>query len=236
MLRRTGSAPVASSSRSNGSRCPSPRTTCRALTSSPVTWVRSCRSMTGLGRIPAAAAASNLRAHCRRDSPSSNWGGRRGARRPRDIVSSPVESLAAQHLGCRKASGAAADDDDAPGVLPLHCCGLLVGGSALVAYKHLAVTLLHAPARHRIERRCGNGFAGAQAETGVVPRAADRVADHQALGQRPAVVRASRADGEEFFAPARQKHGVIPNMPGGHAALGNFAERDTLGEVRPLRL
>ena len=43
-----------------------------------------------------------------------------------------------------------------------------------------------------LERRRAQRFAGAQAEAGVVPRAAHRVADHQPFGERTAVVGAGR--------------------------------------------
>jgi hypothetical protein len=44
-------------------------------------------------------------------------------------------------------------------------------------------------------------------------------------------MRAGRADGEEFLAPARQQRGFIADVSGDHAAIGNIGERDTLGQV-----
>jgi len=50
--------------------------------------------------------------------------------------------------------------------------------------------------RERIECGCPHRLARAQAEAGMVPGAADGVADHQALSERPVIVGAGRADGE----------------------------------------
>src|SRR5262249_42371068 len=145
-------------------------------------------------------------------------------------------SLAPEHLGRREPRRSAAHDHDSSGLLALGLTALsFVERLDLVAHKQLAVALFHAPAGHWIEGGRGNRLAWAHAERGVVPRGPDRVADNETLGERTAVVRAGRADGEEFLATARQEHGVISDMPGDHAAVGNITERDTLREVGPLR-
>ena len=58
-----------------------------------------------------------------------------------------------------------------------------VGGSTLFAHEDRAVALLDTPARDRVERRRAQRLAGAQAEAGVVPRAAHGVADEQPFGR-----------------------------------------------------
>src|SRR5438093_1130124 len=87
-----------------------------------------------------------------------------------------VEPLPAQHFGRREPRGAAADDDDVSG---LHCrsSALRLRALDLLARKHLCVALLDPPARHWIERGRAERLAGAQAEAGVVPRAAHGLAD-----------------------------------------------------------
>src|SRR6185312_13175410 len=106
-------------------------------------------------------------------------------------------ALAPQHLGAGEARGAAADDDDAFGrqVAGTRLLGFL---RLLVAHEDLAARLLDAPARHGTEGRRLQRLAAAQAEAGVVPRAAHAVADQDAFGERAAVMRASRADGEDL--------------------------------------
>ena len=71
-------------------------------------------------------------------------------------------------------------------------------------------------------------LAGAQAETGVVPRAANRIPDHQPLVQRPAVMRAGSADREYLLAPSHQQDRLGPDMAEHHRAVRK------LGESRPL--
>src|SRR5262249_14746789 len=130
----------------------------------------------------------------------------------------------------------AANDHDPSGPLALRLAARsFVERLDLVAHEQLALALLHPPAGHWIEGGRGNGLAGAQAEARVVPGAADGVADHEPLAQRTAVVRAGRADGKEFLATVRHEHGVITDMPGDHAAIGDITQRDTLREVGPLR-
>jgi hypothetical protein len=64
-----------------------------------------------------------------------------------------------------------------------------------------------------------------------MPRAADGFADGKALGQRAAVVRADRADGEEFSAPSRKKDRFAESVPEQHRPVGEFRERDSLREI-----
>src|SRR5262249_55918154 len=106
----------------------------------------------------------------------------------------------------------------------------------LLAHERLAVALLYLPARHRIERRRSDRLAGAQAEAGVMPGAAHGVIDHQALGERPAVMRAGRADRENLVAAPGQQHRLVAHAAADHLSVGEIAQRNSLGEVGTLRL
>ena len=77
---RTGSAPVASSSRSNSSALPSASVSRRAFASRPLVMAPSRRSIVILGQNSPAAAAATPPARRRRDSPSRDWGDRAAAR------------------------------------------------------------------------------------------------------------------------------------------------------------
>ena len=142
-----------------------------------------------------------------------------------------AEALAPQHLGRRKSGGSAADDHDAVGrgrFLRVRRSG---GGLDLLAYENLAVTQFDAPACDRIERRRLDRLPGAQAEARVVPGTAHRIADQQALGERPAVVGAGSADGGVLGTPARDQHGFIADVAGEHAAVGHIRWRNPLGQI-----
>ena len=151
----------------------------------------------------------------------------------------PAKPFAPEHLGGRECGGAAAHDHHALGVFAR--ASRLArpaprGRLDLLTHARLSVALVHAPARHRIERRRSDRLAGAQAEAGMVPRAAHGVADRQSLGERPAVVRAGRTDGEEFIAAARKQDRFLPDMSADHAAVGEVVERDALREIGTGRL
>src|SRR4029077_12976041 len=61
-------------------------------------------------------------------------------------------------------------------------------------------------------------------------------AANQPFGGGAAVVRARRADREQFVAAAREKHRVVAHMPAHHAAIGHVTERHAAREIRPVRL
>ena len=65
---------------------------------------------------------------------------------------------------------------------------------------------LDLPARDRRERRRAQRFAGAETETGVVPRTTHGVTLDHAVRERAAVVRARRADGDEVVAQPREQY------------------------------
>jgi hypothetical protein len=87
------------------------------------------------------------------------------------------------------------------------------------------------PARNRSERRGVQRLPGAQAEAGVVPRAAHRVADHQPFRQRTVVVRARRAGCEELVPATREQDRVIADVAGEHRTVSKCVDRDTLGQI-----
>ena len=78
------------------------------------------------------------------------------------------------------------------------------GRCELVAHEEPAVAPLHAPARNGVEGRRPQRLPGPQAKAGMVPRAAHRVLDEEALRERAAVMGAGGADGEHLLAAARQ--------------------------------
>src|SRR5206468_8396986 len=90
---------------------------------------------------------------------------------------------------------------------------------------------IDAPARNRIERRRPHWFAGAQAETGVVPWTADRVVDDEAVGERSLVVSAMRADGEDLVARFDDEHFLFADSSADEASRTKFSDRNTLSEV-----
>ena len=64
-----------------------------------------------------------------------------------------------------------------------------------------------------------------------MPGAADRVADDQPLGKRPAVVAADGADGEPLVADAGEQHGLLADMAGDAAADRHLLGGDAGGEI-----
>ena len=76
-----------------------------------------------------------------------------------------------------------------------------------------------APAGNRIQRRRAKGLAGAEAETGMMPRASDGVADEQALFERSTVVRADCADREHLVAAPGEEHGLALGVPEQHGSI-----------------
>ena len=134
-------------------------------------------------------------------------------------------SFAAQFLGRGKTGRAAADDNDfigRPGgvfITRLRCHPF-----AFLAYENLAIPLFHRPARERTEGGSAQGFACAQIETSVMPWTTDGVIDHQTIGQRPAVMRACRADCEHLVPAAHQQHLLVAAMTDELAAIGEIEQ------------
>ncbi len=104
-----------------------------------------------------------------------------------------------KHFSCCKSRCTAADDNnffrmgDGRTV-----ASLLDRILSLFAHRNLPVVLLDVPACNWAKRRRPKGFSVAQIETGVMPRAAHRVANQEALCKRTLIMRAMRGDGEDF--------------------------------------
>ena len=69
-----------------------------------------------------------------------------------------------------------------------------------------------------------------------MPRAADLVAHDEALGQRAAVVRARRADGEDLRAPSRQEHRLALRVPEQHAPSATSSRATPCARSGPVSL
>ena len=80
-----------------------------------------------------------------------------------------------------------------------------------------------------IERRRANRLTGAQVETGVMPWATNGVADDETVGQRTAVVRAVRTDGQHVRAALKNDHFFLTHLAADDGAAGE------LGDGNPLR-
>ena len=65
--------------------------------------------------------------------------------------------------------------------------------------------VLDLPDRERAQRRRARRLPGAQIEAGVMPGAADAVADHEPLRERPMIMAAMRVDGENLGADRTSK-------------------------------
>ena len=114
----------------------------------------------------------------------------------------PVVTRTAEHLGGRQPRAASPDDDNGLRHRPRTRWRWRRDRGSLQFFPDVGLVAdqFDAPARDRIERRRTQRFAGAEAEAGVMPRTAHRVPHDQPLGQRPVIVRAVRADGEQAIA------------------------------------
>src|SRR6185437_5866198 len=137
----------------------------------------------------------------------------------------------AERLRCRMAGGTATDDDDGGGqsaASQRRRCRAL----QLLADECRAVAQLDAPARQVVQ--CGRPWRGipAQAETGVMPWAADRVTDHETFGKWSAVVGAGCADRQHVVPAPDEQRGRIVDMAKEHGTVGKIGNRNTLPEIR----
>src|SRR5262249_33891760 len=107
---------------------------------------------------------------------------------------------------------------------------------ALARDENLLIAPFHGPARDGRQRWCANRFARAQAEAGVVPRTANFVAVDESLGERAAVVRASRADREELVAAANEEHGLAVGVTEQGLAVAHGAHVHSRAKIRPRQL
>ena len=137
-----------------------------------------------------------------------------------------------EHFRGRKPGGTATDD--------YNLFGMADGRLAATASRSAAPRLLHTaifPSRcstfqHAIgKRRRPEGLARAQIETGVVPGATHRVANQEALGERPLIMGALGTDREHLAAAAHQQNLLVAGMTDEHPAIGELIESDALGKV-----
>ena len=64
-----------------------------------------------------------------------------------------------------------------------------------------------------------------------MPGAADALADHQSLGQRPMIVAAMRVDGEDIRPRAHQQNVFVANMAE-QGLSGEFGRPDAQRQIR----
>ena len=67
-----------------------------------------------------------------------------------------------------------------------------------------------------------------------MPRTAHRVADDEPVGERPVIVRAVRADGEELVAAPDDDDLVVTDVAGDDRAVGNLPKGNASLEVEAL--
>ena len=145
-----------------------------------------------------------------------------------------AKTAPAQHFGRRKSGRAAADDDDLVGRIRLRRHGARLRLLALLRDEDAAAALFHRPAIDRAERRRPRRLAGAQIETGVMPRAAHASAGHEAFGERAMVVAAMGADGEYVAAAAHQQNFLVADVAQQLVVL-EIAESDAFSQIRTAR-
>ena len=145
--------------------------------------------------------------------------------------------LAPEHLGCREAGGASADDHDAVRRCRRRLAPRLrLRLRAFLSHENLPVTLLDGPARDGTQGGRAQGFTAAQVETGVVPGTAHGIANHEPVAQRAVVMRALSADREDLSPAADEQDGFAAGMADELAAVGELAEGNALGEIGAARL
>jgi hypothetical protein len=89
----------------------------------------------------------------------------------------------------------------------------------------------NAPAWKRIEGWRTYGITCGEIEARVMQRTSNRRSDHDALGERSAVMRALCADGEELFRATNQQYIVFSDTTGEDLSFRNRSHRDALGQI-----
>ncbi len=95
----------------------------------------------------------------------------------------------------------------------------------------MVAVVLDLPNGQRTQRRGARRFSGAQIEAGVMPRAADTLADHQSLRQWPVIMAAMRVDGEDIRPRAHQQNVFAADMAEQGFAV-EFGQLDTQRQIR----
>jgi hypothetical protein len=96
-----------------------------------------------------------------------------------------------------------------------------------------AVPTFRSPAIDRTEGRRAERLARAQAEAGVVPRAADRIALYQALAQGSVIMGAGAADGEHLVSGTDENYGFLADMAFENLTVTKRFNRDALRQIGP---
>src|ERR1051326_3587011 len=153
----------------------------------------------------------------------------------------PISCISADHDDARAftredlrggvAGRAATDDDDTLLLrralfrrLRCRCCG--------GAYDENAITFaFHFISRQWRECRRTQHFTAAQIETGVMPRAANRLTDAQAFRERAGVMRARRANGEELIADAREQHRFAIHVARNEPVARDFIDQNASSQI-----
>src|SRR5215469_4999094 len=86
--------------------------------------------------------------------------------------------------------------------------------------------------RDGVERGWTQGFPGPKTETGVVQRTPHGLINDEPSTERPTVVGATCANGEELSPAARQDHIVTSNLSLDHASIWNAVDSHTGCEIR----
>jgi hypothetical protein len=79
-----------------------------------------------------------------------------------------------------------------------------------------------------------HGLAAAQIETGMMPGAANGIAHHKALGERPLIMRAMRVHGEDFRAGFDEQDILIADATEQLAAC-EVRDRDARSQIGSTR-
>ena len=145
----------------------------------------------------------------------------------------PLVTFAPQHFRRGTASCARTDDHHTRRRAFRFARRLLV---YLASYEKTVAAFLDFPARNVAQRRRAYCFASAQIKASVVPRTAHRAIHHQTLCQWPAVMRASRANSENFFAASGCQNCFSKCVSQKHFPVRQFVDLASLFEIRALQL
>ncbi len=142
----------------------------------------------------------------------------------------------AQRLGSTVAGATAADDDDRFRCARIRKRRRAWRRIALFADIDDAALVFHPPARDRIERRRTHRRACAKAEAGMMPRAADGIADEKPLRERSAVMRTGGGNRKYFLAASRQQDCLATDVSRQQSAVRQLRQSHSIGEIGPAGL
>ena len=172
--------------------------TSRALVSMPATAAAAADRCRSPHRNSQGAAAPSPPARCRRDNPWRDSAGPPAAHRRRSASRCCPVVLARSISAAAKPGRAAADDDDLLRAVPALAARLWLPAARAFRARRSCRRAARPSRTQRVQGRSAQRFAGAQVETGVMPRTADGVVGDEAFDERSVVVRAVRTDGENL--------------------------------------